>query len=272
MAIKKAKSRKDVRARSATEPAPKSTGALSQTVTRALNILRSFDGNRRELGITDMSQKLGLPKTIVFRLVQTLREHEFLEQNPENSKYRIGIGAFEIGNLFKSSTLESESAPFMRQLVDETGHTAQLAVLYRNETVIIARMEGRGPVKYGVSVGERRPIHSSAVGKAILSMLSTAQVEEILDSVELVKMTPHTIVDRKALLADTAQTRSRGYSINWEQNTLGVASLAAPVPSRHSNTLAALALAFPANPAVKKDLPRIGKLISVAAQALAARV
>ncbi len=268
----KAKMRSRPRTQSPTEPPQKSLGALSQTVTRALDILRIFDHNRRELGITEISEKLQLPKTIVFRLAQTLREYEFLEQNPENSKYRIGIGAFEIGNLFKSSTLEAESAPFMRQLVDETGHTAQLAVLHHRETVIIARMEGRGPVKYGVSVGERRPIHSSAVGKAILSMIDPPQIADILESAELTKMTPNTIVDRKALLADIAQIRVRGYSINWEENTIGVASLAAPVPSRHSNTLAALALAFPANPAIKKDLPRIGKLISVAACGLSARV
>ena len=272
MAMTKPKLRSTaVRARGAAEP-PAKNGTLSQTVTRALDILRSFDNKSRELGVTEISQKLNLPKAIIFRLVQTLREYEFLEQNPENSKYRIGIGAFEIGNLFKSSTLEAESAPFMRQLVDETGHTAQLAVLHRNETVIIARMEGRGPLKYGVSVGERRPVHSSAVGKAILSMLNTQQLDEVLVAAHFKKMTPNTITDRKALIADVVRTRERGYSINWEENTIGVASLAAPVPSRQSNTLAALALAFPANPTVKKDIPRIGKLLSIAARSLAARV
>ena len=213
-----------------------------------------------------------MPKTIVFRLIQTLKQYDLLEQNPDNSKYRIGIGAFEIGNLFKSSTLEAESAPFMRHLVDETGHTAQLAVLHRNEMIIIARMEGRGPVKYGVSVGERRPIHSSAVGKAVLSMLPTEQLDGILGHNQLKRMTAKTITDRKALMADLAQTRARGYSINWEENTIGVASLAAPVSSRHSHTLAALALAFPASAVAKKDLTKIGKLLSVAASGLAARI
>jgi len=255
-----------------TSDAPPRQGTLSQTVVRALSILRSFDRDRRELGVTEISHELALPKTIVFRLIQTLKEHDFLEQNPDNSKYRIGIGAFEVGNLFKSSTLEAESAPFMRHLVDQTGHTAQLAVLHRNEMVIIARMEGRGPVKYGVSVGERRPIYCSAVGKAVLSILGSDQVESILNQGPLKKMTPNTITERKALIKDLAQTRSRGYSVNWEENTIGVASLAAPVTSRHAHTLAALALAFPASAAAKKDLTKIGELLSTAARSLAARV
>jgi DNA-binding IclR family transcriptional regulator len=247
-------------------------GTLSQTVSRALSILRGFDRDRRELGVTEISQELALPKTIVFRLIQTLKEHDFLEQNPDNSKYRIGIGAFEVGNLFKSSTLEAESAPFMRHLVDETGHTAQLAVLHRNEMIIISRMEGRGPVKYGVSVGERRPIHCSAVGKAVLSVLSSEQIESILSQGQLKRVTPNTITEKKALMAELAQTRARGYSINWEENTIGVASLAAPLSSRHAHTLAALAVAFPASVAAKKDLAKIGKLLSVAARGLAARI
>jgi DNA-binding IclR family transcriptional regulator len=272
MAIARAKLPTSLSRAAATAEAQPKQGAFSQTVSRALAILRSFDRDRRELGVTEISQRLALPKTIVFRLIQTLREYDFLEQNPDNSKYRIGIGAFDIGNLFKSSTLEAESAPFMRHLVDETGHTAQLAVLHRDEMIIIARMEGRGPVKYGVSVGERRPIHSSAVGKAVLSMLPTEQLDGILSHNQLKRMTAKTITDRKALMADLTQIRTRGYSINWEENTIGVASLAAPVLSRHSHTLPALARAFPASAAAKKDLQKIGKLLSVAASGLAARI
>lgn len=269
--IKSIPTRKRTATEQSVKPAPKQ-GTLSQTAARAFDILRCFNRDCLELGITDISNRLGLPKTIVFRLVQTLRHYDLLEQNLETSRYRIGIGAFEVGILFKSSTLEAEAAPFMRQLVDETGYTAQLAVLHRNEMVIVARMEGRGPVKYGVSIGERRPLHSSAVGKAALSVLNEEQLDSILRLISLKKMTANTLIDRKELDQDLAQTRARGYSVNWEENTLGVASLASPVSSRHSNTLAALSLAFPAHPSAKKDLPKIGKLISLAARGLAARI
>lgn len=247
-------------------------GAQSQTVSRAIAILKIFDRNRRELGITEIAKAVDLPKTIVFRLIQTLKQHDLLEQNPETAKYRIGFGAFEIGNLFKSATLESESAPIMRQLVDQTGHTAQLAVLHRDEMIIVGRTEGRGPVKYGVSVGEKRPLHSSAVGKAVLSVMNEQDVDALIGETGLKRKTPRTIVDQREFKADLMQTRARGYSVNWEENTVGVASVAAPIASKHSDTIAAIALAFPANPAVKKDLPRLGKLLSAAARTLASRV
>jgi DNA-binding IclR family transcriptional regulator len=251
---------------------PPKAGAVSQTVRRALDILRVFNSERDELGVTEISGLLKLPKTIVFRLLRTLMEYEFLEQNAANSKYRIGIGAFEVGNLFKNSTLEAEAAPFMRNLVDETGHTAQLAVMYRNEMVIIARMEGRGPLKYGVSVGERRPLHSSAVGKAALSVLEDYQIDLLMKEAGLKKATARTITELAVLKADLSAVRTRGYSVNWEENTVGVASLAAPISPKQSHTVAALALAFPASATAKKDMPRIGKLLSAAARTLTARL
>lgn len=248
------------------------TGSTSQTVSRALSILRSFDRDRRELGVTEIGEMLGLPKTIVFRLIQTLRQHDFLEQNPQTLKYRIGIGAFEVGNLFKGSTFEAEAGPLMRRLVDATGYTAQLAVLHEVDMVIIARMEGHGPLRYGVSVGERRPLHSSAVGKAALSALPDGRVETLLDRARLERRTPNTITDRRRLAAQLAEIRVQGYAVNWEEHTAGVASVAAPVASARDHTVGALALAFPASPDARKTLQRVCEQVREAAQALAARI
>jgi DNA-binding IclR family transcriptional regulator len=261
-----------VKATGAKIPASAKPGARSQTVARALAVLRTFGRERRELGITEIAEELSLPKTIVFRLVQTLREHEFLERSADSAKYRIGFGAFEVGTLFKSSTLEAEAAPFMRRLVDETGHTAQLAVLHRTEMVIVARMEGRGPLKYGVSVGERRALHCSAVGKAALMLLGDEAITTARGGAGLKKLTPHTITDMRRLNDDVTRSRARGYSINWQENMMGVASVAAPVPAQQINTVAALALAFPANQSARKHLAKIGKLVSAAAADLSARV
>lgn len=258
------------------ETAPAGSGAkiggTSQTVSRALAILRVFDRDRRELGVTEIGEILGLPKTIAFRLIQTLRQHDFLEQNPETLKYRIGIGAFEVGSLFKGSTFEAEAAPFMRRLVDDTGYTAQLAVLHDIDMVIIARMEGHGPLRYGVSVGERRPLHSSAVGKAALSALPESRVDALLDRARLEKRTPNTITDRRRLGIQLAEIRAQGYAVNWEEHTVGVASIAAPVASVRDHTIGALALAFPANAAAKKQLRQSCELVRAAAQALSARI
>jgi IclR family acetate operon transcriptional repressor len=127
-------------------------------------------------------------------------------------------------------------------------------------------------LKYGVSVGERRPLHSSAVGKAALSVLEDYQIDLLMKEAGLKKATARTITELAVLKADLSAVRTRGYSVNWEENTVGVASLAAPISPKQSHTVAALALAFPASATAKKDMPRIGKLLSAAARTLTARL
>jgi DNA-binding IclR family transcriptional regulator len=134
------------------QAAPESA-ALSQTVTRAIAILRAFSRDKTELGVTELSAQLGLSKTIVFRLAQTLMKYDLLERDAGSVRYRIGFGAFEIGLLFKKAVLDREAEPHMRALVEKTGLTSQLAVFHRNRMVIVASEEATAPLRYSVAVG-----------------------------------------------------------------------------------------------------------------------
>ncbi len=247
-------------------------GALSQTVSRAIAILRSFSRDEQELGVTELSARLGLSKAIVFRLAQTLKEHDLLERNAGSAKYRIGLGAFEIGMLFRNASLDREAETYMRGLVEQTGYTSQLAVFHRNQMVVVASQEAKGPLRYSVAVGEIRLLHCSAVGKAALSTFDDARVAAIIAECGMPKRTPRTITSLRRLKADLAQTRSRGYAVNWEETTTGVVSVAAPILSRALIAPAVIALAFPASQVAKKDIAAIGALLKTAAHGIGARL
>ena len=258
--------------RARTKRSDAGAGALSQTVSRAIAVLRAFNRDRQELGVTELSARLGLSKAIVFRLAQTLKEHDLLERNAGSSKYRIGLGAFEIGMLFRHASLDREAETYMRWLVEQTGYTSQLAVLHRNQMVIVGSQEAKGPLRYSVAVGEIRLLHCSAVGKAALSTFDDERVAAIITECGMPKRTPRTMTSLRKLKADLAQTRSRGYAVNWEETTTGVVSVAAPILSRTLIAPAVIALAFPASQVAKKDIASIGALLKTAAQGIGARL
>lgn len=245
--------------------------ALSQTVTRAIEILRAFNRDRTELGVTELSAGLGLSKTIVFRLAQTLMKYDLLERDAGSAKYRIGFGAFEIGLLFRKA-LDREAEPHMRALVEKTGLTSQLAVFHRDRMVIVASEEATAPLRYSVAVGETRALHSSAVGKAALSTFDDARVASILSGCGMPKRTPKTLTSLRKLKTDLAQVRQRGYAVNWQENTVGVASVAAPIRSRHLTAPAVISLAFPVSYVDRRKIPSIGELLKTAAATIGARL
>jgi DNA-binding IclR family transcriptional regulator len=248
------------------------SGALSQTVARAIAILRAFDRDRTELGVTELSAQLGLSKTIVFRLAQTLMKYDLLERDAGSARYRIGFGAFEIGLLFRKAALDHEAQPHMRALVERTGLTSQLAVFHRNRMVIVASEEATAPLRYSVAVGETRALHSSAVGKAALSTFDDARVGLILAESGMAKRTPRTITSLRKLKVDLARVRQLGYAVNWQENTVGVASVAAPIRSRQLTAPAVISLAFPVSHVDRKQIPSIGKLLKAAAESIGARL
>jgi IclR family KDG regulon transcriptional repressor len=260
------------RARKRNRQAKPEQTALSQTVTRAIAILRAFSREKTELGVTELSAQLDLSKTIVFRLAQTLMKYDLLERDAGSARYRIGFGAFEIGLLFRKAALDREAEPHMRALVKKTGLTSQLAVFHRNRMVIVASEEATAPLRYSVAVGETRALHSSAVGKAALSTFDDPYVASILKECGMPKRTPKTITNLRRLKSDLKQVRQRGYAVNWSENTVGVASVAAPIQSRQLTSPAVISLAFPVSHVGRKQIPSIGKLLKAAAASIGARL
>ena len=203
---------------------------ISLTASRALRVLCAFDDAAPELGVSEIARRLGLSRTVVQRLLHKLEAHRFLEQDQDSRRYRVGVQAFRVGNLFAPGRRFEEAArPEMDALAGRTGFTVYLSVLRGDDMVMTAAVEGRGPIRYYARVGQSLPLHSSATGKVALAQLGTARAAELLARTGMRRMTAQTVTDRRALLAQLAEVRARGHSVNWEENTAGVASIAAPI-------------------------------------------
>jgi DNA-binding IclR family transcriptional regulator len=245
-------------------------GLTSLSGWHAMQLLHLF-ANRQEIGISEIARSLTMSKTAVQRLVNALAKFEFLEQNPITRRYRIGVGALYVGSLYlKGRSLENEARPFMRDTVRDLGHTCQLAVLHDGAMIITVSIEGPGPIKYSVPVGHRLPVHTSATGKAVLSMRDDAEVEAILADIGMPQRTTKSMRTPAAMKEFLRQVRTRGYATNWEENQAGIGSIAAPIADGHS--VSAVGIAFPVSVVRKADIPVLGARIAECARAISRRL
>jgi len=245
-------------------------GSVSLSAWHAMQLLYLFT-DRPEIGVSEMARSLEISKTGVQRLVNALVKFDFLEQDPITRKYRIGVGALHVGSLFlKNRSLENEARQFMRDTVRELGHTCQLAVLHDKAMIITVSIEGPGPIKYSVPVGHRLPIHASAVGKAVLSTRDDADIEGMLAEAGMTQRTARSLKTPVELKEVLRQVRSRGYSVNWEENQVGIGSIAAPIMGAHSGS--AVGIAFPISAVRKADIPAFGARIVECARAISRRL
>jgi DNA-binding IclR family transcriptional regulator len=245
----------------------------SLTVSKALQILTSFDLNQSEKGISELSRELGLSKTSVQRLVYSLERHEFLHHNPLTRKYSIGAQAFRVGRLYQfSNKIRQVSRPHMKDLVDQTGFTCYLSTFQGVNMEIQDALEGIGRIRYSIPLGERLPLHCTATGKAALSALEPKYAKESLKNYILEHKTIFSITKRTDLLKEIEYIRLKGYATNWEENNLGVASVASPIHVASTNEIFVISLGFATSQVKKSGLTQLGDLIKYKSQMIAKHI
>ncbi len=120
-----------------------------QTVERACTALRMFSRDRPELRVSELARSLGLSRTIVIRILNTLERVGFVERTAGDARYRIGLAAFEVGGLYLATNqLVAVAGEVLDDLVEKTGHIAYLGSLDGAEAVILSLREGRSPVRF----------------------------------------------------------------------------------------------------------------------------
>jgi DNA-binding IclR family transcriptional regulator len=211
-----------------------------------LAVLRAFDDARVELGVSEIARTLGLSKSIVMRLVATLREAGFLERGLAHDKYRIGLAAFEVGSLyFANASLRREAEPVLRALAERFTCSTYIGTLSGDRAVYVSAIEGSGPIRVGPRIGSSAPAHTTAAGKVLLAYLEPDALERYLATAELVPETPQSISTRAELRQHLLQIRAAGFATNRGEHLNGVGAVGAPVFDARGAAVAAISLAFP---------------------------
>ncbi|MFQ6079053.1 MAG: IclR family transcriptional regulator [Thermodesulfobacteriota bacterium] len=201
-----------------------------QSVTNALNLLETFKGDRDELGVTELSKRLGLHKNNIFRLLATLEARGYIEQNKATENYRLGVQSLGLGQAFiKQIGLVRQAKPFLKEIVKECNEKANIGTIRQKFVVHLDVVEADQTVKVANRVGWRFPIHCTSIGKAQIAYASDEEMEKLGIWENMERRTPNTIVDKAEFLKHLREVAKRGYAIDNEECELGVRAVAVPI-------------------------------------------
>lgn len=215
---------------------------MIQSVDRAFTILAVFIKERRPLGISEIADEVNLHKSVVHRLLATMKEHQILEQQPDTGKYEVGPRAFELGSIYMNSGLFTEGKRYLPELAEKVGETAHLAILQQGSVLYLVNQVSPKPLMLNAPIGVRNPVNTTALGKALVAWKSEEEVRELLQYYGMVASTANSIDTVPEFLYELAKVREHGYAVDNEEITLGHRCVAAPVRDQTGDVIAAISV------------------------------
>jgi DNA-binding IclR family transcriptional regulator len=244
-----------------------------QTVTNALRVLDAFRGED-EIGVAELSRRLGLHKNNVFRLLATLEEEGYVEQNPTSERYRLGLRTLELGHAFaRNHTLTIRVRPVLEMLCRATGETAHLGMLDSFEVVHVGGAAPERALVAAERMGSRLPVHCTALGKVLLGCApeETRQAYDraVVAAEALSARTEHTIVDPDKVFDEMRAAAGQGLAFDLEEYEGGLMCVAAPVYASTGLVVAALSVSAPRARCTEEHLKgRLAPKVASAAEEL----
>ncbi|HEX2270649.1 MAG TPA: IclR family transcriptional regulator [Pyrinomonadaceae bacterium] len=214
-----------------------------EAVSKALDVLEVFR-HSEELTLAEISERLGLNKSRVFRLLHTLVERGYVDRTVDGSRFVLGLKLLERSACVRTD-LRSLCLPYMRLIHEHFNETVNLGILEHQQIVYIGSLESSRPVRMAEVVGSRSPLHSTALGKAIIAFLPEEQRNQLLSGLRLSRLTENTITDAKRLLKELQAVRRTGCAIDDRENDSDGFCIAAPVFDALGRPAAAISVSGP---------------------------
>jgi DNA-binding IclR family transcriptional regulator len=202
----------------------------SSTAIRAFRILEVIAGFPEGCGMVDVARALDLPKQTTHRLIRQLEVAGLVTRLPGSKKIFLGqvVRHLSIRALTHGPAYQVRHG-ILKALVEQIGETCNLAAMVDSEVLYLDRVETSWLLRANLGPGSRVPIHVSASGKLLLGYLPKRRREQMIASLNLRPLTPHTITDAKVLRDEVEEVRRKGFAINAQEHLMGVIALAVPV-------------------------------------------
>lgn len=250
------------------EPAAEPSRQDVQSVRRAMQVLAAFTVEEPRLGVAEIAQRIGLNRTTVHRLVGTLEATGMLRRDPASQKYTLSARVLQLADIFlQQSDLRSVALPAMTALRDATNETVALHIREGDARIVMTQVGANRDVRHMYrNIGQPIPLHLGAPGKVMLAFAAPAEIAGYLERGNLISTTPHSVTDPATLREQLASTAQQGYAISWEERTLGVVSLAAPIFDATGAAVASVNVSGPSQRIRKQDVRAIVPLVVNTAQ------
>ena len=201
-----------------------------RAVQRAARIITALAEHPYPMGIAELAARVALSPASVHRMLATLLEIGWVDQNSRTAKYRLGTRMFGIGTTgLVTSPVVQNGHVFLTRLASSTGHNTALSTLVGLRVIHLARAQGRDIGRPDFEPGVSQPAHAMADGKLLLSYLPATERAYLYQVDGLSRYTPNTIVEPDRLEAELACIRDRGYAVDHYERFEQTRGIAVPV-------------------------------------------
>ena len=201
-----------------------------KTAGRTLDLFEAFARERKPLSLSQLARAIGAPVSSCFGIVRTLEVRGYLYEVKARGGFYPTKLLFEHARIIAShDPLAERFVPLLEKLRDQTGETVLLSKRLERQVVYLEVLESPHSIRYSPKVGEFRPLHAGASGKALLGSLAPAVRNALLTGMKLPRVTSRTITSRAALEADLEQGRARGWYVTRGETVADLMAVAVPV-------------------------------------------
>ena len=241
------------------------------SVRKALDLLTAFSPTTPEWSLSALARRLCLPKSTAHNLLRTLQMFDLVHQDPSRRVYRLGPRALELGLAFSlNSEVLAQARPVLRKLSSAVQETVKLGVLSSDEVLIVAAVESTHQLHTRGDMGTRWPLHSTSLGKAILSVLPIEEARNLVQRRGTRQFTERTHRSWKELRNELEMIRSAGYARDLEENERGVRCIAAPIVDGLRGYVAAVSISGPRVRLEDDRFDELAREVKAAAKCIAA--
>lgn len=227
----------------------------------AMSVLKLFTTSRRQLGVVEIAEFLGRPKSTVSGWLAAMEEVGFLEREGRWGPYRVGIEVAALGEVARRSTsLQVGAQPHLERLGRRTRETVTANALLGLEVVNVAVVESPRPILQAAGLGLPMPLHVTAAGKVLLAWRSEEEVLKLLPP-RLERFTAHTITDLDGLARELERTRSQGYSVARCEMAEDLCTVSAPVRDHTASVIGAITVGGPVSRLPLDALPGLAEQV-----------
>jgi DNA-binding IclR family transcriptional regulator len=218
-----------------------------KTVGDAFAVLDAISLKLVPMGIAELSKQVGIGRSKVHRILDTLKYWGCVEQDSDTHKYILGPKVLELAmNKLKATDLIKVVSPYLERLVKECEETVHLAVLDKGQVLYLDKKQGPQAIGIISKVGQRLPAHCTGLGKVLLAYLEEESLNEVINTVGLSRFTKNTITDKKRLKEELSKVREQGFAEDNEEIEDGLCCIAAPIRNYQGIVIAAISVSIPA--------------------------
>ncbi|HSB73476.1 MAG TPA: IclR family transcriptional regulator [Candidatus Methylomirabilis sp.] len=244
-----------------------------QSLERGLRVLEATAAIGGAATVSEIARKTALPRSTTHHLLRALVDFGYLVQDGEARPYRLAPKLFRLTRRTWSKEQLAEIAmPFLDELSRRTREGTSLAILRDGVVTIVAKRESEGPVRVVQVVGAERPIHCTAVGKALAAWMPERELDGILERTTFQPKTARTITTTAAFRREMARIRATGFAIDNEEHVEGIRCIATAVRDHSGEVCASLCVVGPTSRIPQRRLSEIRKPLAAVAADLSARL